>query len=139
MSWINDEYQKLDRSPRSSRRFGFTVGSVILFLGCFLLWRHRGVAWPLISIGAVLVLAAGLAPLRLKWVHGPWMILSLALGWIVTRILLTMVFFFVVTPIGLLQRIFGKRLIEVDFSAEKGSYWQSRTARPISEDYEKQF
>jgi thiol:disulfide interchange protein len=139
MSWISGEYQKLDRSPRAFRRFGFTVGFVILFLGCVLLWRHRSAGWPLISIGTVLVLAAGLAPLTLKWVHGPWMIVSLALGWIVTRILLTIAFFFVVTPIGLLQRLFGKRSIEVAFRANAASYWQSRTARPISEDYEKQF
>jgi hypothetical protein len=139
MSWINDEYQKLDRSPRALRRFGFTVGFVILFLGCVLLWRHRGAGWPLIAIGTVLVLVAGLAPLRLKWVHGPWMIVSLALGWIVTRILLTIVFFFVVTPIGLLQRLFGKRVVEVAFEADAASYWQARTARPMPEDYEKQF
>ncbi len=139
MSWINDEYQKLDRSSPALRRFGFMVGSVILFLGCVLLWRHLGAGWPLISIGTVLILAAGLAPLRLKWVHGPWMIVSLALGWIVTRILLTMVFFFVVTPIGLLQRLFGKRVIEVAFKADAASYWQARTAPPMPEDYEKQF
>ena len=139
MSWINDEYQSLDRSPRALRRFGFTVGFVILFLGCVLLWRQRGAGWPLISIGTVLVLAAGLAPLRLKWIHASWMIASLALGWIVTRILLTTVFFFVVTPIGLLQRLFGKRVIEVAFKADSASYWQTRTAPPAPEDYEKQF
>lgn len=139
MSWINDEYQKLDRSPRALRRFGFTVGFVFLLLGFVLLWRHRGAAWPLVSIGVVLVLAAGLAPLALKWVHGPWMIAALALGWIVTRILLTIVFFLVVTPIGLLQRLFAKRTIEVAFRTDAATYWQSRTARPISEDYEKQF
>jgi hypothetical protein len=139
MSWINNEYQSLDRSPRALRRFGFTVGFVILFLGSLLLWRHRGAGWPLIWIGAILLLAAGLAPLTLKWVHGPWMIASLALGWIVTRILLTTVFFFVVTPIGLLQRLLGKRVIEVAFNADSGSYWQTRTALPAPEDYEKQF
>src|SRR6266404_6051371 len=105
MSWINEEYRKLDRSPRALRRFGFTVGFVILLLGSVLLWRHRGAGWPLISIGTVLVLAACFVPLALKWVHGPWMIVSLALGWIVTRILLTIVFFLVVTPIGALQRL----------------------------------
>lgn len=139
MSWINDEYQKLDRSPRALRRFGFTVGFVFLLLGCVLLWRHRSAGWPLVSIGAVLVLAAGLAPLALKWVHGPWMIAALALGWVVTRILLTIVFFLVVTPIGLLQRLFGKRAIEVAFEADAASYWEPRTARPRTDDYEKQY
>ncbi len=139
MSWINDEYRNLDRSPGALRRFGFTVGPVILLLGCVLLWRHRGAGWPLISIGTLLVLAAGLAPLTLKWVHGPWMIAALALGWMVTRILLTIVFFLVVTPIGFLQRLFGKRAIEVAFKAGPASYWQARTASPMPEDYEKQF
>jgi hypothetical protein len=139
MSLINEEYQKLDRSPRALRRFGFTVGFVFLLLGCVLLWRHRGAGWPLVSIGAVLVLAAGLAPLALKWVHGPWMIAALALGWIVTRILLTIVFFLVVTPIGLLQRLFGKRAIEVAFEPDAASYWQPRKARPRPDDYEKQY
>ncbi len=139
MSWINNEYQRLDRSPRALRRFGFTVGFVILFLGSLLVWRHRGAGWPLIWIGAVLLLVAGLVPFTLKWVHGPWMIAALALGWIVTRILLTTVFFCVVMPIGLLQRLFGKRVIEVAFNADSASYWQTRTEIPAPEDYEKQF
>jgi hypothetical protein len=139
MSWISEEYQKLDRSPRALRRFGFTVGFVMLFLGCVLLWRHRGAGWPLISIGTVLGLAAASTPSGLKWIYAPWMIVSLALGWIVTRILLTLVFFFVVTPIGLLQRLFGKRAIEVAFKADAASYWQVRTASPMAKDYEKQF
>jgi len=139
MSWISNEYQVLDRSPSALRRFGFTVGLVILLLGSFLLWRQRGAAWPLILIGAALLVAAGLAPLTLKWVHAPWMIASLALGWTVTRILLTTVFFFVVTPIGWLQRLFGKRVIEVAFHADSASYWQTRMAPPVPEDYEKQF
>jgi len=139
MSWINDEYQKLDRSPRALRRFGFTVGLVILGLGCFFLWRQRGAGWPLISIGTILVFAASLVPSILKWVHGPWMTIALALGWIVTRILLTLVFFLVVTPIGLLQRLIGKRLIEVGFKNDVASYWQLRADRPVPADYERQF
>jgi hypothetical protein len=139
MSWINDEYQKLDRSPRALRRFGLMVGLAILLLGGVFVWRHRGAGWPLIFVGAVLILSAGLAPQTLKWIHGPWMIVALALGWVMTRVLLTIVFFLVVTPIGLIQRLFGKRLIEVAFRTDAATYWQSRTARPVSEDYEKQF
>jgi hypothetical protein len=48
-------------------------------------------------------------------------------------------FFLVVTPIGLLQRLFGKRIIEVAFRANAASYWQARTTHPVPEDYEKQF
>jgi len=139
MSWTRNEYQSLDRSPRALRRFGFTVGFVILFLGFVLWWRQHSAGLLLISIAALLLLAGGLAPSSLKWVHGPWMVGSLALGWIVTRILLTLVFFLVITPIGLLQRLLGKSAIQVAFTTNSASYWQRRTASPVPEDYEKQF
>jgi hypothetical protein len=67
------------------------------------------------------------------------MTLALILGWIVTRILLTIVFFLVVTPIGLLQRLCGKRPLEVRFKGDETTYWQPRTTHPVAGDYEKQF
>jgi hypothetical protein len=140
MSWISDEYQKLDQSRPALRRFGFSVGGVMLSLGILLLWRHRqGSGWPLTSIGSTLVVAAALAPASLKYVHGTWMILSLAVGWVVTRVLLTIVFFLIVSPIGLAQRAFGKRAIEAAFKTDATSYWQRRPGLPEPVDYEKQF
>jgi hypothetical protein len=67
------------------------------------------------------------------------MIASLALGMDCNPNLLTTVFFFMVTPIGWLQRLFGKRVIEVAFHADSASYWQTRMAPPVPDDYEKQF
>jgi hypothetical protein len=137
---LGEEFQELDQSPRALRRFGFTVGLVMLLLGSLLLWRqHRATGWPLTSLGSLLLIGAGFFPTALKYLHRPWMILSLALGWIMSRVLLTIVFFLVVTPIGLLQRFFGKRAIEVDFRTEAASYWQLRTERFTPANYEKQF
>lgn len=139
MSWINDEYQKLDRSPRALRRFGFLVGSVLLVLGGIMLWRHRDSGWLFLSPGALLLLSAIVAPAILHYVYRPWMMLALMLGWLVTGILLTIVFCLVVTPIGLLQRICGKRAVESCFKNGERTYWQPRTMRPVASDYEKQF
>ncbi|MEY2496834.1 MAG: carbamoyltransferase [Verrucomicrobiota bacterium] len=138
--FLGEEYRKLDRSPRSLRRFGVTLGSALLLVGALCFWRHhRGLGLPFVSIGALLLILAGIAPRLLKWIHAPWMILSLALGWIMTRSLLTIAFFLIVTPIGLLQRLFGKRSIEIAFRNGAMSYWQPRTAQPLPTDYEKQF
>jgi hypothetical protein len=139
MHWIKEEYHKLDRSPWALRRFGLTIGSALLLLGGILAWRHRGAGWPMISVGTVFVLIAIVAPRTLGFIYGPWMIFSFALGWLVTRVLLTLIFFFVVTPIGLLQRLFGQSAIEVAFRTDATSYWHSRTARPTAGDYEKQY
>jgi len=138
--WINEEFQKLDQSPRALRRFGFTVGPVILSLGLLLLWRHHPAAGsPLTSLGSILLILAGFIPTALKYLHGPWMILSLALGWIMSRLLLTIVFFLVITPIGVLQRLFGKRSIEIALEPDAVSYWQLRTGSCAASEYEKQF
>ena len=140
MHWIKEDYQNLDRSPRALRRFGIVLGSALLLLGGLLLWRHhRSAGLALVSISALFVVIAGLAPLLLKWIHGPWMILSLALGWVMSRTLLTLAFFLIVTPIGLLQRLFGKRPLEIAVRTGASSYWHPRTAQPSPADYEKQF
>ena len=139
MVWINEEYKKLDQSPKALRGFGFLVGSVFLLLGALLIWRHRDAGWPFVSIGSILVVAGALFPQALKWVHTCWMILALTMGWVVTRVLLTIVFFLVVTPVGLLQRFLGKSAIEVAFRSDVSSYWKTRTTQAVPEDYNKQF
>jgi hypothetical protein len=65
------------------------------------------------------------------------MTFAFALGWLMTRFILTIVFCIIVTPIGLLQRLCGKRPLEYGFKSDEPTYWQRRTAGPG--DYEKQF
>jgi hypothetical protein len=137
MSWINEEYQKLDRSPRALRRFGFTVGLVLLLLGGLMAWRHRNGGWVLVSIGTLLALTGAFVPAALRYVYQIWMTFAFALGWVMTRMILTIVFCLIVTPIGLLQRLCGKRPLEYRFKSDESTYWQRRTAGPG--DYEKQF
>ena len=139
MSWINDEYQKLDRSPQALRRFGIVVGTVLLLLGSLLLVGNRNAGGPFFAIGALLFLFAAFAPGVLRYVHRPWMTVAFALSWLVTRVILTLLYFLVVTPIGLLQRLCGKRALEFRFKSDETTYWQPRTTPPVAADYEKQF
>ncbi len=136
---LGHEYEKLDCSPRALRRFGFIIGAVVFLLGLLFLARHRVAGWPSLSLAALLLITAAWVPALLRFVYVPWMILALLLGWLVTRLLLTLAFFLVVTPIGLLQRLCGKRALEFCFRSDETSYWQTRSARPASGDYEKQF
>ncbi|MDP9003178.1 MAG: SxtJ family membrane protein [Verrucomicrobiota bacterium] len=112
----------------------------MLLLGLLLLWRHHpATGWTLTSLGSLLLLLAGSLPTALKFFHGSWMILSLVLGWVMSRLLLTIVFFLVTTPVGLLQRLFGKRSIEITLEPGAVSYWQSRSGSCAPSEYEKQF
>ncbi len=140
MRRINEEYQALDRSPRALRKFGFTVGGAFLLSGAFLIWRHRPAGPPFFGMGILLWLAALFTPASLKLFHRAWMTFALAMGWIMTRIILTFVFFLVVTPVALLQRLFGKRPLDLAFRDGASSYWELRPRKElVAADYEKQF
>jgi carbamoyltransferase len=133
-----EELQSLDQSPRALRRFGLTLGIPLLILGEFLHFKNRKAGGFIIPIGILSLLAAAFFPAVLRYVQKPWMMLALFLGRIVNSVILTIAFFLVVTPIGLLQRLLGKRALEFGFKTGEKSYWQSRV-KAAPGDYEKQF
>jgi hypothetical protein len=115
------------------------VGAALLLLGTLLLLGDRRAGGPILSIGVLLLLVAALAPLVLRYVYRPWMTLAFAMSWLATRIILTFIFFLIVTPIGVLQRLCRKRPLEFRFKGGETSYWETRTTHPVPADYEKQF
>jgi hypothetical protein len=88
------------------RKFGLLVGAVFCAIG---LWPAviRGAgprSWALV-VGALLLVPALLAPRILAPVYRIWMAAGEALGWINTRILLGVVFYGLITPMGLIRRL----------------------------------
>jgi hypothetical protein len=129
----------LDESRPTLRRFGLTTGIAFLLLGSLLDFRHRPAGRPLQALAILLLLFAGFAPDLLRFVYRPWMRFAKFLGTISSAVLLALLFFFAVTPIGWLQRLFGKRPLDLRFKNGEASYWQSRSTQPARPDYEKQF
>jgi hypothetical protein len=133
----------LPRERPRLRRFGLTVGLALLVVGALLLWRHR--AWlplpaPFGALGAVLLLLAGLAPLWLRPIEWAWMKLANALGWVMTRVVLGLIFLLVFTPAGLIRRLLGKDPLELRFDRRAASYWHARAgADPSPGRMEKMF
>lgn len=67
--------------------------------------------WPWIVAGILWGLAL-LIPNSLKRIYQGWMYFALVIGWINTRLLLAIVFFLIITPIGLFMRLFGKNPVK---------------------------
>lgn len=111
-------------SPRELRSFGLLVGGILAAIGGWWLYRGRfPVAAPaLLGIGAFLVVLGAAAPKLLAVPHRAWMTLAEGLGWVMTRVVLFLVFYLVVTPIGVLRRLTGADPLRRR-SAPAESYW----------------
>ncbi len=106
------------------RNFGITMAVVLTIIGSVLLWNDKP-AWLYFYAIAFVFLISGLAfPKLLYPVEFVWMKLAFILGYIMTRIILTIVFYLAVTPIGLLRRLFSKDPLEMKIDKNAESYWK---------------
>jgi len=139
VNWIKQEIRNLDRSARALRKFGFVMGGAFAVLGLLSKAGHGRSALLLFVIAAFFVVTAWLAPRLLTLFHIVWMTFAIVLGWVMTTVILTAVFFIVFVPLGVLQRLSGKGQIDLAIQKERASYWQAKPEQPVHSDYERQF
>ncbi len=114
-----------DRS--TLRSFGLILGAMLLGLGCYLHWPPReGVALALAIAGGIILLAARLFPGLLRPIYGPWMAVGRVMGRVNAFILLTLLFFLLFTPLGLLMRLFGWDPLGRKLNRPATTYWVKR-------------
>lgn len=138
---LKEEIKNLPAGNKEVRSFGVTFGIMSLLLGGFLHWRHGDIIAAWLVAALAFPLAGYLLPALLRPVYKTWMTFALCLGWVMTRVILTLLFYIVVTPIAIVIKISGKRLLEHGFrETGKTTYWihkSKKNSAPI--DYEKQF
>jgi len=85
--------------------------------------------WALGVAALVAIIALG-RPTALRPVHAAWMIFARALGWVNTRILLGLVFYLVLAPLGIAMRLAGRDALRLKFDPDAPTYAVPRHARP---------
>jgi hypothetical protein len=96
-------------NAKQERGFGRSVGTVLFLIGVYQLWRGRSTAGvSFVTVGALLATLGTFAPASLRIPSRVWWKFSHALGWVNSRILLSLFFFLVLTPIGLVFRLMGR-------------------------------
>lgn len=120
-------------SAKELRQFGLLVGWILLLIGAWpLVWRGESVRlWALVP-GTLLVPLGALVPTVLGPVYKIWMKLGHALGWVNTRIILGVIYFGLITPMGLVMRLFGWDSMHRAFIRETSTYRVVRPPRPPS-------
>jgi hypothetical protein len=124
--------------PGEERKFGLLVGGTFVLLG-LLLWRRGHPAGAAVSaaVGVALVLGGLAAPSRLGPVYRAWMTMAAAISKVTTPIVMSIIYFLVLTPSGFLVRLFGHR--PLTHPREAATYWQERPVGSTRGDITHQF
>jgi len=139
MNEILFEIKNIKNSPSDLRKFGLTIGIVFILIALILLWMSKS---PLIwgVIGIVIILAAFLYPSILKPLNKIWMIFAILLGWVMTRVILSILFYFAITLIRFLALAFNKKFLDFKMNPSAKSYWEKREKKKFDPStYERQF
>ena len=106
----------------SNRSFGIVFFIVFLLIGIYPLLNNDDVRiWSIIISIAFLILGLLNSKILLP-LNKIWFKFGILLGKIISPLIMGLIFFVVVTPIGLLMRLFNKDLLNLKFNKSK-SYW----------------
>ena len=133
------EIKNIKTGKKDIRSFGITFGIILLVIS-LLLFYYDNETYKNVAIIAVIFIGFGLIiPILLKPIYIIWMIFAVILGWVMTRFILSIIFYLVMTPIGLITRFLGEDFLALK-KIDSSSYWNQRDSRiEKSQDYEKQF
>jgi hypothetical protein len=112
------------------RKFGITVGIVIVLISVFLFWKSKGGAPYLLGTGLVFILFGIATPNILKYIYLIWMSFAVVMGFFVSRLILSLFYFIIFTPVGVVTRLLGKDLLKEKWNTKATSYWITREPKP---------
>jgi len=134
-----EEIKNIPNSNKDIRSFGITIGIILLIISGLLIYYNKEI-YLVIGIIALTFIGLGLIlPVLLKPFYFVWMTFAAILGWVMTRVILSLVFYLIITPIGLLTRLLGEDFLALK-KTKSDSYWNYRdSSEELNQNYEKQF
>lgn len=133
------------------RQFGWislvafaALGALTWYTGKLLFWSVSAsaaqttsyVMWAVAGLSAVLAL---IAPGALRPLYVALMLIALPIGFVLSHVILALVYYGVFTPIGLFMRLIGRDALERRFDRQASTYWVRRETDIDAKRYFRQF
>ena len=113
----------------SEQSFGYIFSLFFFATGLYLILKFQQVIyWPF-GISLIFLLTGIYFPRALKPLNKIWFRLGLLLGNIVAPLVMAILFFLIITPIGLIMRVVGKDLLKLKANKSINSYWIKRDSK----------
>lgn len=134
------EIKEIQITEKVLKHFGLLLAIFISVLGGISLWRHGSAYFYWFPCALVVFLVTLFYPNSLKFIYIPWMAMAKVIGWTMTRVILTFIYYCAFTPFSVLAKIMGKDLLDEKIEPAKKSYWVIRNKKVIlREELEHQF
>jgi carbamoyltransferase len=118
-----EDIKKIEATSKNIKKFALALSVVILVFNGFLYAFKGYIYFWMLLLALVLSVSALIKPNILKYIYKAWTTIALIIAWIINTIILSIVFYVVVTPIALIARIAKKEFLEIKIDNKTKSYW----------------
>ena len=137
---LKEDFKNIEETKKDLRKFGLTVGGVLLIISVLLYYFEKSSAIYFVIIGGLLFVSGIAFPNILKPLNKIWMGLAIVLSFFMSRLILTVLFYIVLTPISLIAKLVGKKFMTLKYDKSAKTYWEKRNIIQKKQiDYERQF
>jgi hypothetical protein len=133
----------INKNPtsRELKIFGFLFVLFFAVVGGLVWWQSGSrtaglIVWA--AAGLILLIFLLVAPAR-RPIYLAWSYALYPIGYVITLVLMGVVFYLVITPTGLLMRLFGRDPLSRKFQPEAKSYWIKRKEDASLDRYFRQY
>jgi hypothetical protein len=130
-----------DPQPKQLRQFAWIGGAVLLLLGAWRLAEHGWSSLPamLFGCGGLLAVVGISQPQSLRHVYIGAMAATYPIGWAMSHVILSLIYFGVFTPVALAFRMVGRDPLERRFEREAATYWRPKRRTANMRRYLRQY
>ena len=131
----------LNPSKKDLRIFSLATLVFLAIVG-WIVWRKTGsaaAAAGIATVGAVVALLGFSIPRAIRPVFIALMVINYPIGWVVTHIVMAVIFYLVVTPLAVIMKLSGRDPMERRFEPSAKTYWKPRPTETDSSRYFRQF
>ena len=121
MTWAD-----LPRNPTAETLRQFAAAWLLFFGLVAVREYHRGhhLTGEIVGVVAVVVGAIGLIkPPCVRWIFVTWMVLAFPIGWLISQLMMLLMYYVILTPVALLLRLTGRDLLLRKPRSNRSSYW----------------
>lgn len=135
------EIKNIKSGKKEINDFALVVAIALLLIVGIKFLKHNAMSWTLciIALGLLILRYFYLGRKVLLPFQKIWMTFACIMGFFVSRILLSVLFYVVLTPISIIMRIFGLKFLDKSFDKDTSSYWIERKGEYIKEQTETMF